>query len=1044
MENFTNSSSIFFRKTACLKHSFIITIVAIVFVHSFSFAQCNTGNQVSSAVHTPNYSGFEELFDFGSPENGKYYKVNVLANRFYTFYTYEAGNVEAGYQDFITIVSATGNFLAFGPSPLVFQSFDYTGEIRYYFHSNSACQTSNVNRWPKMMSSTSLCMPPTNLNETNLTSNSVTLNWDEQNPLPSNGYQYYIVLAPGPFGSPMPPGNTPDSGVTGFTLNTSVTLNNLSPNSRYFYWVRSNCGDLKSVWMEGGMFTTPTLVCNSPTGLSVSNVTANSALFTWQPPSPVPSGGYHFAYNTTGTTPTSANEVYTLSTSQFLSGLSNNTTYYYFVRSDCGSILSPWVFGGNFTTPIGFSCNSALYGLKPAATYTPTCTGSMETINSDARAGEYANVAVQSNKQYTFASSIASDYITITNATGSILYATGASPLVWESGASNETVRFFLHTNSSCGTNQTNRSRTISCAPSTNCAPPTNLTSFNVGSTQASISWTASPSNPPVYDVYFSTSASAPNSSTPPDGFIDETAATLNNLTPATTYYFWVRSDCGAIESVWVYGGSFTTTGGACNPPSNLVTSNITTNSATISWTAASPTPIEYDVYFSTSSTAPTASTTPVGSLTQTAADLINLTAGTTYYYWVRSDCGATQSAWVYGGSFTTTGGACNPPSNLVTSNITTNSATISWTAASPTPTEYDVYFSTSSTAPTASTTPVGSLTQTAADLINLTAGTTYYYWVRSDCGATQSAWVYGGSFTTIGGGPCNPPSNLEIGTITGNSAQIAWTAASPAPVEYDVYFSTSSTPPNAATTPVGSLPGTEANLINLTDSTTYYFWVRSDCGGTQSAWVYGGSFTTANITACLDAVYGQYPENQYTPNCTGNDEVIVTDAYASEFSFVDVYPGKTYTFKSGVATDYITIGSGDGLAVYTSGTTPLEWQSGNVTDVVRFFIHTNSSCGAQNTNRVKSVRCTNTLGVDDNVMEQLTLYPNPTKDVVQLFNATAMDRVEVYNMLGQLVHKETLNADTGTIHMEAFSAGTYFVKVFVGTENQVMKIIKE
>ncbi|MBY0487897.1 MAG: fibronectin type III domain-containing protein, partial [Flavobacteriaceae bacterium] len=103
--------------------------------------------------------------------------------------------------------------------------------------------------------------------------------------------------------------------------------------------------------------------------------------------------------------------------------------------------------------------------------------------------------------------------------------------------------------------------------------------------------------------------------------------------------------------------------------------------------------------------------------------------------------------------------GACalcsGTPSALVASAVTDNSATISWTAPSPAPASgYDYYYSTSSTAPTAGTTPSGNVLAgvTSKGLTSLSANTPYYYWVRANCdGVNLSAWSLQGSFTT----PC-------------------------------------------------------------------------------------------------------------------------------------------------------------------------------------------------------------------------------------------------------------------------------------------------
>ena len=66
-------------------------------------------------------------------------------------------------------------------------------------------------------------------------------------------------------------------------------------------------------------------------------------------------------------------------------------------------------------------CLTASYGQYPGTTFTPSCTGSPETISTACWAGEYSVVSVTSGVNYTFSSSVGSDYITISNATNIIL-----------------------------------------------------------------------------------------------------------------------------------------------------------------------------------------------------------------------------------------------------------------------------------------------------------------------------------------------------------------------------------------------------------------------------------------------------------------------------------------------------------------------------------------------------------------------------------------------------------------------------------------------
>ena len=99
-------------------------------------------------------------------------------------------------------------------------------------------------------------------------------------------------------------------------------------------------------------------------------------------------------------------------------------------------------------------------------------------------------------------------------------------------------------------------------------------------------------------------------------------------------------------------------------------------------------------------------------------------------------------------------------------------------------------------------------------------------------------------------------PTALTSPAIAATTATISWTAASTAPASgYEIYYSTASTAPvsgTAATTTTGAGVVTK-NITGLTANTAYYYWVRSNCNGTdKSNWVSGGSFTTACAAGTL------------------------------------------------------------------------------------------------------------------------------------------------------------------------------------------------
>ncbi len=95
-------------------------------------------------------------------------------------------------------------------------------------------------------------------------------------------------------------------------------------------------------------------------------------------------------------------------------------------------------------------------------------------------------------------------------------------------------------------------------------------------------------------------------------------------------------------------------------------------------------------------------------------------------------------------------------------------------------------------------------------------------------------------------------PSSIGAVIVSTTATNISWTAATPAPANgYDYYLSTSAIAPSYGTTPTGStaVGVTSISLTGLTTSTTYYIWVRANCGGGlgQGAWIGAISFFQPN-----------------------------------------------------------------------------------------------------------------------------------------------------------------------------------------------------
>jgi len=116
-------------------------------------------------------------------------------------------------------------------------------------------------------------------------------------------------------------------------------------------------------------------------------------------------------------------------------------------------------------------------------------------------------------------------------------------------------------------------------------------------------------------------------------------------------------------------------------------------------------------------------------------------------------------------------------------------------------------------------------------------------------------------------------------------------------------------------------------------------------------------SYCITAQTGCLEAVNGQQPYGPFTVYCNNNFQNITTFAKAGTFSYVEIGANRTYTFKSSIPTDFITLSNEEGTEILLYGTNSV--QITPATDqVIRFYIHSDDQCGSQTTYRTKSVKC--------------------------------------------------------------------------------------
>jgi hypothetical protein len=132
-------------------------------------------------------------------------------------------------------------------------------------------------------------------------------------------------------------------------------------------------------------------------------------------------------------------------------------------------------------------------------------------------------------------------------------------------------------------------------------------------------------------------------------------------------------------------------------------------------------------------------------------------------------------------------------------------------------------------------------------------------------------------------------------------------------------------------------------------------------------------------------------------------------------------------SFNSGNTLANLTV-TGSNLQWYSAATggSPLPLTTTLVSGTTYYVSQTVNGCESA---RI-AITVTVSLNTDDFTLIDFILYPNPTSSVLNFKSSNEVDKIAIYNTLGQLVQEEKVNALEGSINIEKLAQGTYLVKV--------------
>lgn len=423
-------------------------------------------------------------------------------------------------------------------------------------------------------------------------------------------------------------------------------------------------------------------------------------------------------------------------------------------------------------------------------------------------------------------------------------------------------------------------------------------------------------------------------------------------------------------------------------------------------------------------------------------------------------------------------------PTNVALNTVKTSAITASWTASADNEavTKYEVYAN-------------GDLNGETADtnytLTGLNSNTAYAITVLAkDLANNQSELSEAANGTTLTDTTApSVPTNVTISNETGTSFKVNWSAATDdtAVTAYDVFVN-------------GTLNGTAAStnysVSDLTVSTTYSVTVlaKDSENNTSEESVAVNATTTDGSNAVVELFFSEYVEggsnNKALEIANLTDNSINLSAYSIKKQSNGAGPWINELALSGTITvnevfvmihyqadnqtllteaDLVGPSSNNGAPVNFNGNDPVGlFKNDILIDIIGVLGETAKNFENKtlrrklNVTKPRSTYSANewdefgintfdgigkhssaTAGLNTSDFNNFKIYPNPTNGNKIYFNLTKDVKVSIYNLLGKLIQKENVNANSNSIDISTLSKGMYIIKINSKNQFITKKIIK-
>lgn len=429
----------------------------------------------------------------------------------------------------------------------------------------------------------------------------------------------------------------------------------------------------------------------------------------------------------------------------------------------------------------------------------------------------------------------------------------------------------------------------------------------------------------------------------------------------------------------------------------------------------------------------------------------------------------------------------CGIPQDPTVTGTTATSATFSWTAPSSSPTiQFYQYCIVTDNSPVEGPT---TSTLTGSSYYDLAPSTTYNVYVRSFCSGAWSDWSAPATFTTETCGVYTVP---YIQDFEGVAVPAIPSCAAIENTGEGSDWATALNPGN----------GFESKTLQYTaNSSDAAAWFYTPGIALEAGTMYQISYRYGNnsdvTTESLEVRNGTSPDSEamaagsvfgnYPLFTGGTPQTVVVGPFSPAtsgtyyFGFHATSPalaGNIYVDDIRIEAFTCNVPVNVGVSDITSTTATISWESagGNTAQVYQYAVVTTEEVPAEgdyspnfsnpvegltaNTTYYVYVRATcsgvwsdwtevvvfttDELGLAQNHFAGLKVYPNPSNGRVTVTNSNTIEKIEVYNLVGQLVIGSNYDSLSTEVNVSRLSAGGYFLTVYSGGSHSTVRLLKE